>query len=145
MKTSWGKLKPSRGTAGLLVALWCVSMGAAQAALSAESTQPLYLDPTQPVEKRTQDLISRLTLEEKATLLNHNGPDLDRLRIKSDKWNQCLHGVCWDRPTTMFPVPIAMAATWDPVLVNEVATAISDEAAGDLQPVARTAGRPSAA
>jgi len=99
-------------------------------AMAQESSKPLYLDPAQPVEKRTRDLISRLTLEEKATLLNHNGPDVDRLGIKSDKWNQCLHGVCWDRPTTMFPVSIAMAATWNPVLVHEEATAISDEARG---------------
>jgi beta-glucosidase len=92
--------------------------------------QALYLDPSQPVEARVRDLISRLTLEEKATLLNHNGPDVVRLNIKSDKWNQCLHGVCWDRPTTMFPVSIAMAATWNPKLINQVATAISDEARG---------------
>jgi beta-glucosidase len=89
---------------------------------------PVYLDPCQPVEKRVVDLISRLTLEEKAILLNHRGPDIERLGIKSDKWNQCLHGVWWDRPTTMFPVSIAMAATWDPRLIHEVATAISDEA-----------------
>jgi beta-glucosidase len=98
------------------------------AAPAQEIDKPLYLDPSQPVEKRTQDLISRLTLEEKAVLLNHDGPDVERLGIRADKWNQCLHGVCWDRPTTMFPVSIAMAATWDPVRVNEVATAVSDEA-----------------
>jgi beta-glucosidase len=90
--------------------------------------RPLYLDPGQTIERRTRDLISRLTLEEKATLLNHNGPDVTRLGIRSDKWNQCLHGVCWDRPTTMFPVSIALAATWDPPRMHEVATAISDEA-----------------
>lgn len=95
-----------------------------------EQGKPLYLDPAQPVESRVKDLISRLTLEEKATLLNHNGPDAERFHIRSDKWNQCLHGVCWDRPTTMFPVSIAMAATWDTQLVHEVATAISDEARG---------------
>jgi beta-glucosidase len=92
--------------------------------------KPLYLDATQPVEARTRDLISRLTLEEKATLLNHNGPDVERFHIRSDKWNQCLHGVVWDRPTTMFPVSIAMAATWDTDLLHREATAISDEARG---------------
>ncbi len=88
----------------------------------------LYLDTTQPVEKRVRDLISRLTVEEKAMLLDHNGPPLERLNILSDKWNQCLHGVVWNRPTTMFPIPTAMGATWDPILVNRIATAISDEA-----------------
>jgi len=94
----------------------------------AASEKALYLDPSQPIEKRVTDLISRLTLEEKAILLNHRGPDIERLGIKSDKWNQCLHGVWWDRPTTMFPISIAMAATWDPELIREVATTISDEA-----------------
>jgi beta-glucosidase len=93
-----------------------------------ESATPLYLEPAQPVERRAWDLISRLTLEEKATLLDHNGPGVTRLGIRADQWNQCLHGVCWDRPTTMFPVSIAMAATWDPARINEVAGAISDEA-----------------
>ena len=96
---------------------------------AAESlANPLYLDPAQPSEKRAQDLISRLTLEEKAMLLNHKGSTVERFGIKCDRWNQCLHGVCWDRPTTLFPVPIALAATWDSNLVHEVATAISDEA-----------------
>ena len=90
--------------------------------------KPIYLDPQQPVEKRVLDLISRLSIEEKAILLDHRAPDLERLKILSDKWNQCLHGVVWNRPTTMFPIPTAMGATWDPVLVNEIADAISDEA-----------------
>src|SRR5512133_2485037 len=64
----------------------------------------VYLDYTKPVEQRVQDLISRMTLEEKATFLNHVSPDIERFNIKSDKWNQNLHGVVWDRPTTMFPV-----------------------------------------
>lgn len=96
--------------------------------IRAESQKALYLDPNQPVETRVNDLISRLTLEEKAILLNHRGPDIERLGIKSDKWNQCLHGVWWNRPTTMFPISIAMAATWDPELIHEVAATISDEA-----------------
>lgn len=89
---------------------------------------PLYLNYEQPIEKRVQDLISRLTLEEKAILLNHRGPEIGRFGIKSDGWNQCLHGVWWDRPTTMFPIPTAMAATWDTVLIRKVASVISDEA-----------------
>ncbi len=88
----------------------------------------LYLDPSQPVEKRVKDLISRLTVEEKAILLNHRGPVVERFGIKSDGWNQCLHGVWWNRPATMFPVSIAMAATWNTKLINDVATVISDEA-----------------
>lgn len=88
----------------------------------------LYLDTNQSFEKRTKDLISRLSVEEKAMLLDHKGPDLERLNILSDKWNQCLHGVVWNKPTTMFPIPTAMGATWDPELIHEVANVISDEA-----------------
>jgi len=90
----------------------------------------LFLDTEQTTEVRVHDLISRLTLEEKAILLNHRGTVVERFNIKSDGWNQSLHGVWWNRPTTMFPVSIAMAATWDTALIHEVATAISDEARG---------------
>lgn len=90
--------------------------------------KPLYLDTNAAVDERVTDLVSRMTLEEKATALDHDGPDLDRFGLRSDKWNQCLHGVMWTEPTTMFPVSIAMAATWDTNLVHAEAVAISDEA-----------------
>jgi beta-glucosidase len=92
------------------------------------NTPALYLDVNQPVDKRVADLISRLTLEEKAALLNHRGPTVKRFNIRSDQWNQCLNGVQWDRPTTLFPTCIAMAATWDTNLVHAAAAALSDEA-----------------
>ncbi|MCL5281739.1 MAG: family 78 glycoside hydrolase catalytic domain, partial [Planctomycetes bacterium] len=112
------------GTFIMLVGAFVSLAGSAGAA----SERPVYQDPAQPVEKRVNDLISRLTLEEKAMLLNHRGTTVQRFGIRSDQWNQCLHGVCWDRPTTMFPISLAMAATWDTRLVHEEATAISDEA-----------------
>ncbi len=97
--------------------------------LAADSNSPaLYLDANQPVDKRVADLISHLTLEEKATLLHHRGPTVERFNIRSDQWNQCLNGVQWDRPTTLFPICIAMSATWDTNLIHEVATVLSDEA-----------------
>jgi len=96
--------------------------------LRAQGPIPLYLDEKQPVEQRVQDLISRMTPEEKATFLDHRGPDIGRFNIRADYWNQSLHGVVWTRPTTMFPVSIAAAATWNPKLVHETAVAISDEA-----------------
>ncbi len=96
---------------------------------AADSNAPaLYLDVNQPVDARVADLISRLTLEEKATLLNHRGPTVARFNIRSDQWNQCLNGVQWDRPTTLFPICLAMAATWDTNLVHQTAGVLSDEA-----------------
>jgi beta-glucosidase len=90
--------------------------------------KPLYLKTDAPVDARVADLVSRMTLEEKGVALDHNGPDIGRFGLRADKWNQCLHGVWWTEPTTMFPVSIAMAATWDTNLVHQEAVAISDEA-----------------
>jgi beta-glucosidase len=92
------------------------------------SERPAYLDPSAPLESRIDDLIARLTLPEKISLLGTTAPAIDRLKIPAmNGWNQSLHGIVWTRPTTMFPVPISMAATWNPELVREVAGAIADE------------------
>jgi beta-glucosidase len=90
--------------------------------------QPVYLNPAQPLETRVDDLIRRLTLEEKAALLCTTAPAIERLKIPvMNGWNQSLHGIVWTKPTTMFPVNIAMAATWDVPLIQEVASVIADE------------------
>ena len=90
--------------------------------------QPIYLDPSQPIDKRVEDLLPRLKLEEKTSLLSTTAPAVERLKIPvMNGGNQSLHGIVWTKPTTMFPVPISMAATWDPILVHDVAAAIADE------------------
>src|SRR5437870_7043820 len=90
--------------------------------------QLVYLDPSQPIAKRVDDLIPRLTLEEKTSLLSTTAPAIERLKIPAmNGWNQSLHGIVWTKPTTMFPVPISMAATWNPQLVHDIAAAIADE------------------
>jgi beta-glucosidase len=92
------------------------------------SAQAVYLDPSQPIDKRVDDLIHQLTLAEKTSLLSTTAPAIDRLKIPAmNGWNQSLHGIVWTQPTTMFPVPISMAATFDPPLVHDVAAAIADE------------------
>jgi beta-glucosidase len=93
------------------------------------TSRPLYLDPSQPTDKRVADLIGRLTLEEKAAQLNHLNNGIPRLNIPMwGGWNQTLHGVWSKEPTTLFPATIAMGATWDPALVHTIADAMSDEA-----------------
>jgi beta-glucosidase len=88
-----------------------------------------YLDPAQSMDKRALDLIGRMTLEEKAECLFHNSKGVPRLKIPAwGGWNQCLHGIFSNQVTTLFPVPIAQAATWDPPLVHEITSAIADEA-----------------
>lgn len=92
------------------------------------SAQSVYLDPSQPIDKRVDDLIHQLTPAEKTSLLSTTAPEIERLKIPAmNGWNQSLHGIVWTQPTTMFPVPISMAATWDPTLVHQVAGAIADE------------------
>ncbi|GAC1418078.1 MAG: glycoside hydrolase family 3 C-terminal domain-containing protein [Acidobacteriaceae bacterium] len=105
-----------------LIALGCVTA-------LAETAAPAYLDPAKPIEARIQDLIGRLTLEEKAAQLNHLNHGIPRLNVPMwGGWNQTLHGVWSKEPTTLFPAAIAMGATWDPELVHTVANAMSDEA-----------------
>ena len=75
------------------------------------------------------DLIGRMTLEEKAQQLNHLNVGIPRLKVAAwGGWNQTLHGVWSKQPTTLFPAPIAMGATWDPALVHTITGAMSDEA-----------------
>jgi beta-glucosidase len=88
-----------------------------------------YKDPSQPLDKRVDDLLSRMTLEEKASQLLSASPAIDRLGVPAyDWWNECLHGVARAGRATVFPETIGVAATWDTNLVFRMATAISDEA-----------------
>ncbi len=89
----------------------------------------VYKDPHQPLEKRVDDLLSHMTLEEKATQVLSASPAIERLGVPAyDWWNECLHGVARAGRATVFPEPIGLAATWDTGLLLRVATAISDEA-----------------
>jgi beta-glucosidase len=111
-----------------LASLFAMGLAGICSTLRAENPPP-YLDPSQPIDKRVDDLIGRMTLEEKATELDHKASGIPRLSIPLwGGWNQCLHGV-WAKTkvTTLFPVSIAMGATWDPDLVHTETTAISDE------------------
>ena len=99
------------------------------AAMAQSASRPAYLDPSKPLDQRVSDLIGRLTLQEKAEQLNHANDGIPRLHIPMwGGWNQTLHGVWSKEPTTLFPAPIAMGATWDPALVHSIADAMSDEA-----------------
>lgn len=95
----------------------------------AESTTPLYLDPTKPIQQRVQDLLSRMTLDEKISQMRNGASAIPRLGIPAyDFWSEGLHGVARNGRATVFPQAIGMAATWDPDLIRRVADAISDEA-----------------
>lgn len=96
--------------------------------LQAQGTALLYLDHSRPMETRIADLISQMTLEEKAAQLNHLSSRNDRLHIPAwGGWNQTLHGVWSKQPTTLFPTAIGMSATWDPALIKTITDAMADE------------------
>ena len=90
----------------------------------------IWKDPAQPTAVRIRDLVSRLSLEEKVSLMSCNGPAIPRLGIPAySHRNECLHGVGADGIATIFPQAIGMAATWDTPLIHEEADVIATEAA----------------
>ena len=92
-----------------------------------------FYDPSLEVlsffEKKAEKLISKMTIEEKASQMVHSSRPIERLNIdKYNWWNEALHGVARSAKATVFPQAIAMAATFDTILIKNVGNAISDEA-----------------
>jgi len=80
-------------------------------------------------EAKIKELISQMTVEEKVSQLLYKSEAIPRLNIPEyNWWNECLHGVARAGIATVFPQAIAMAATFDDALIEEIADAISDEA-----------------
>ena len=88
-----------------------------------------FRDPQLPVEQRVEDLVSRLTLEEKVKQMLNSTPPVERLGIPAyNWWNECLHGIGRTKyHVTVFPQAIGMAAAWNDALIKEVASSIADE------------------
>ena len=90
---------------------------------------PVFRDPAQPLRARVNDLIAKLSLEEKAQQMLDQSPAIPRLGIPAYSWwNEALHGVGRSAPATVFPQAIGLGATFDDDLALREATAISDEA-----------------
>lgn len=90
---------------------------------------PDYLDTRLSYERRAADLVSRMTLEEKADQMMHSAPAIPRLGLPAyNWWNEALHGIARSGTATIFPQAIGLGATFDPSLIYRVADAISDEA-----------------
>jgi beta-glucosidase len=106
-----------------------LSSVAALLSLSFAQQPPLYRDPSAGMEKRVDDLLASMTLEEKISQLMNDSPAIERLGVPAyNWWNECLHGVARAGRATVFPEAIGLAATWDTGLMFRVSTAISDEA-----------------
>ena len=89
--------------------------------------------------QRADDLLGRLTLEEKVSLMMDTSPAIPRLGIPQFQWwNEALHGVGRNGFATVFPITMAMAASWDDALLHQVFTAVSDEARVKAQQAKRS-------
>ena len=107
------------------------------ACLSAQ-TLP-YQNSNLSAAQRADDLLSRLTLEEKVSLMMDTSPAIERLGIPQFQWwNEALHGVGRNGFATVFPITMAMAASWDDALLHQVFTAVSDEARVKAQQAKRS-------
>ncbi|HYK37836.1 glycoside hydrolase family 3 C-terminal domain-containing protein [Alloacidobacterium sp.] len=91
--------------------------------------KPVYLDPSQPLEKRVADLVSRMTLEEKVSQMQNHAAAIPRLQVPDyDWWSEALHGVARAGYATVFPQAIGLAATWDTGLEQKIGDTVSTEA-----------------
>lgn len=90
--------------------------------------QAPYQNPNLTAHERAVDLCSRLTLEEKAKLMLDESPAIERLGIKKFFWwSEALHGAANMDHVTVFPEPVAMAASWNPDLLYKVFDVASTE------------------
>lgn len=92
--------------------------------------EPLpFRDPELPLDRRVDDLLSRLTTGERIALLHQFTPAVERLGIAPFRTGQeALHGVAWMGPATVFPQAVGLGATWNDGLVRRVGEAVATEA-----------------
>ena len=88
-----------------------------------------FRNPRLPIDERVQLLLDQLTLEEKLGMMEHHNPAVERLGIPAYSWwNEALHGVARDGFATVYPMPTALAATFDDKAVREMFGMVADEA-----------------
>jgi len=106
-----------------------------------DSGKPLYLDTTKTFAERVKNFISHLSLDEKVGLMSHPAKGVPRLGVPVyNYWSEALHGVARNGRATVFPQAIGMAATWDRALIQQVASAIGDEARAKYHETLRRKG-----
>ncbi|MBQ1036375.1 glycoside hydrolase family 3 protein [Micromonospora sp. C81] len=124
-----------------VLALTLLALPAVPGTALAEPTYP-FRDPHLPVSARVDDLLGRLTQDEKISMLHQYQPAIPRLGIGLFKTGtEALHGVAWSTDIdnngavvkargTVFPQPVGMASTWNTDLIRQVGSAVGDEARG---------------
>ena len=103
----------------LVLTLALIAGLGATAPAGADTPAYAFRDPNLPVDKRVDDLLGRLTLDEKVSLLHQYEPAIPRLGIQSFRTGtEALHGVAWLGEATVFPQAVGLARTWDPALMR---------------------------
>jgi len=134
------------GAAVLAASLAAAAPAASAAAANSATTTPVYLDTHYSFAERAADLVSRMTLPEKVAQLHTNSaPAIPRLGVQSyTYWSEGQHGinllgadsnnggVTGGPHATSFPTNLASTMSWDPALIHQETTAISDEVRGEL-------------
>ena len=118
---------------GLIVAVSSQSFAQATGPASSQSAAPdlskaPFRNPALPIEQRVNDLVSRMTLEEKVSQMVHTAAAIPRLGIPEyNWWSEGLHGAAREGYATVFPQAIGLAATFDPDLLHKEADVIATE------------------
>ena len=101
---------------------------AVKGAEMAVNTNIPFYDTKLSFEERARDIVSRLTMEEKAAQMLHEAPAIPRFGIPEyNWWNECLHGVARAGVATVFPQAIGLAAIWSSQRMTQIARVIADE------------------
>ncbi|WP_214412458.1 glycoside hydrolase family 3 protein [Sphaerisporangium fuscum] len=129
--------RPLSAAAGLALAVGLLTTAPARAA-----EEFPFRDPKLPLSQRVDDLLGRLTLDEKISLLHQSQVAIPRLGMPYNKnGTEALHGVAWSNDDnnnwaqtfaagTVFPQAVGLASTWDPELIEKVGSAVGDEVRG---------------
>jgi beta-glucosidase len=118
-----------RAVTCLLLLLIAPRLAMPQAGTNRQTPVPAYQNTKLSIEKRVDDLVARMTLEEKVSQMMNAASAIERLGIPEyDWWNETLHGVARAGYATVFPQAIGLAATWNEELVHQVADVASTEA-----------------
>lgn len=128
--------RASHKVIAIALTLFTIGSTAAQ-----QQPKPPYLDTSLQLDQRVDDLVSRMTLEEKVSQMMNAAPAIPRLGIPEyDWWNEALHGVAFGI-ATVFPQAIGLGATFDPQLISRVSTVISEEARAKYHEAQRQGNR----
>src|SRR5712692_5334952 len=123
------KCRNERALVVFFAVWWAAISPASSAQQSPSATEyTAYKDTKLSTEQRVNDLVSRMTLEEKVSQIGHTADGVPRLGIPEyNWWNEGLHGVARAGYATVFPQAIGMAATFDEPLMHQIANVISTE------------------